>query len=61
MESATLWTRNELDQRLGERTQGPWRLRIDRSFQSLYVLALIDAQRHVLIRTAVFREDPNDE
>lgn len=61
MEAVTLWTRAELDQRLGDRAQGTWRLRIERPLQSLYVVSLADIGHRELIRTAVFRELPNNE
>ncbi len=61
VEAVTLWTRTELDQRLGDHAQGPWRLRIERPQPWLYQIALTDAAHNELIRTALFRELPSDE
>jgi type II secretory pathway pseudopilin PulG len=58
MEAASLWTREDLDRRLGDRAQGPWRLRIDRPVPTLYTLTLTDSLgRAELLRTAIFRPE----
>jgi type II secretory pathway pseudopilin PulG len=58
MDAVALWPREDLDRRLGERPQGPWRLRVDRPDPELYTLALVDsASGEELLRTAVFRPD----
>ena len=58
LDAAALWPRADLDQRLGERPQGPWLLRIDRPDPELYTLALVDsASGEELLRTALFRPD----
>lgn len=57
LDAASLWTRADLDRRLGERPQGPWRLRIDRPDAELYTLTLVDSAGAELLRTAVFRPD----
>lgn len=60
LEAVALWTRTDLDLRLGERPQGPWRLRIDRLTPTLYDLTLLDSTGgRVLLHTAVFRS-PRD-
>lgn len=58
MEAASLWPREDLDRRLGEREQGSWRLRIDRPVPTLYTLTLTDSLGNAeLIRTAIFRPE----
>lgn len=59
LEAVALWTRNDLDQRLGDRGQGPWILRIDRPLPELYTVTLSDSLRHVpLLSTSLFRPEP---
>ena len=60
VDAVTLWTRTELDQRLGERRQGSWWLRIDRPLPSLYTIVLTDSLRHELVRTSLYRRTPDD-
>jgi hypothetical protein len=55
MDAVTLWSRVELDQRLGERRQGSWWLRIDRATETLYVVTLADSLHRPILRTSVFR------
>jgi len=58
MNAAALWTREDLDRRLGNRPQGSWRLVIQRPSQELYDLALTDSTgEHVLLRTSLFRPE----
>lgn len=57
MDAVALWPRADLDRRLGERQQGPWRLRVDRPDPRLYTLSLRDSVGAELLRTAVFRPD----
>ena len=54
MEAVALWSAADLDRRLGERDQGPWRLRIQRSGAGLYDVRLSDSST-VLITTRLFR------
>ena len=61
MDAVTLWTRTDLDQRLGSRRQGRWWLRIDRPLPSLYTLVLADSQHRELIRTSLYRSPPDEE
>ncbi len=57
-EVVSLWPREDLDRRLGDRAQGPWRLRIDRPAPTLYVAILSDSASHrELLHTALFRPD----
>lgn len=54
--AVALWTREDLDQRLGARRQGPWWLRVERSTPSLYTVELSDTSGgRVLLRSALFR------
>lgn len=56
MDAATLWSVSELDQRLGTRAQGPFRMRIDRPVGSLYLISIIDTTTsEVLVRTSLHR------
>jgi type II secretory pathway pseudopilin PulG len=56
LDVVSLWTREDLDRRLGDRAQGPWRLRISRVQDSIYEVALSDsASGRVLIGTALYR------
>jgi len=59
--TATLWTRGDLDRRLGSRAQGAWKLHIEREGSTLYVLSLRDSTgRFELLRTSVFRKETVD-
>lgn len=57
LEAVALWTSEDLDRRLGERPQGPWRLRIDRTTPTLYTVTLADsaAPMRPLLRTVLYR------
>jgi type II secretory pathway pseudopilin PulG len=56
--AAALWTRADLDRRLGDRPQGPWRLEVQRPAQEVYDLTLRDSTgARVLLRTSLFRPD----
>ena len=58
LEAVALWPRSDLDQRLGDRRQGPWLLRIDRSAPELYVVTLSDSLGSApMLRTSLFRPD----
>ena len=57
--AVSLWTRNDLDQRLGDRRQGPWVLRIDRPHSELYIVTLSDTvRRSPILATSLFRPEP---
>lgn len=59
LDAVALWPREDLDQRLGERVQHPWRLRIDRPLPTLYVVTLSDSSgRDTLLATSLFRVEP---
>jgi hypothetical protein len=52
----TLWTRPQLDARLGNRRQGQWWLRIDRLAPGLYEVTLTDSlARAPILRTTMHR------
>lgn len=58
LEAVALWPREDLDQRLGERVQTPWRLRIDRPLPVLYAVTLADSSgRDTLLVTSLFRPE----
>jgi type II secretory pathway pseudopilin PulG len=58
MHAVALWTREDLDLRLGSRQQGPWRLSVQRPDPELYDVALTDsAGASVILRTSLFRPD----
>jgi hypothetical protein len=58
LQAVALWPREELEQRLGDRPQGPWRLEIQRPERELFVLALSDTlSSRVLLRTALYRPE----
>lgn len=59
LHAITLWTRDDLDRRLGERPQGVWRLRVQRPTQTLYEVVLVDsAATREILRTSLFRPEP---
>lgn len=56
--AAALWSRADLDRRLGDRPQGSWRLEVQRPAQEVYDLTLRDSTgTQVLLRTSLFRPD----
>jgi hypothetical protein len=63
--AVSLWTRHDLDRRLGERRQGPWRLRIERPVPTLYVVVLSDtafdgrSAHAARLTTSLFRPEPD--
>lgn len=59
MEAVALWTREDLDQRLGDRPQGNWRLRIGRPYPTIYTVVLTDSTgSRVLLSTSLYRPAP---
>jgi type II secretory pathway pseudopilin PulG len=59
LEAVALWTRTDLDQRLGERRQYPWILRIERPLPELYIVTLGDTLGgSPLLQTSLFRPEP---
>ncbi|MHB1329012.1 MAG: hypothetical protein ACYC2K_12510 [Gemmatimonadales bacterium] len=57
MHSVALWTRADLERRLGDRPQGSWRLHIDRLSEDRYFIRLSDSteRRNPLLETVLFR------
>lgn len=61
MDAVSLWPREDLDRRLGDRRQGPFILRIARPADELYTAALADSSTgRVLLATSLFRRDTAD-
>jgi type II secretory pathway pseudopilin PulG len=57
--SVALWTREDLDRRLGERGQGKWKLIVQRPTPTLYEVVLTDsAVTQEILRTTLFRPEP---
>ena len=53
----SLWPRDDLDRHLGERRQGPWRVRIDRPSPTIYAVSIADSTNGVtILKTALYRE-----
>jgi hypothetical protein len=58
-QAVALWTRDDLDRRLGERPQGDWKLLIQRPTPTLYEVVLTDsAVTRELLRTTLYRPEP---
>lgn len=55
LDAATLWSRTELEQRLGEREQGAMLLRIVRVSPALFDLTVADSTGVELLKTTVHR------
>ena len=55
LDVVALWTRDDLTRRLGDRRQGPWRLRIDAPVETWFQVALADSTGRVLLRTEFYR------
>ncbi|HEX2210519.1 MAG TPA: type II secretion system protein [Longimicrobium sp.] len=59
LHAVALWPREDLDRRLGQREQGPWKLIIQRPTPTLYEVVLTDsAVAHEILRTTLFRPEP---
>ena len=57
--AVALWTREDLDRRLGERPQGKWKLIVQRPASTLYEVVLTDsAVTHEVLRTTLYRPEP---
>ena len=62
LDAVALWPRADLDRHLGDRPEGPWRLRIARPAPTLYTVALTDsATGVVLLTTALYRAEAPDD
>lgn len=61
LEAVSLWTRDDLNRRLGRRAQGPFVLALRRPVPELYTAELADtATGRVLLSTSLFRPDTAD-
>lgn len=56
-DAVSLWSREDLDLRLGEREQGSYRLHIDRPLPTLYTVVVRDSLDRELLRTSLFRPE----
>ncbi|HEX2778577.1 MAG TPA: hypothetical protein VHM30_03690 [Gemmatimonadaceae bacterium] len=56
LDVVALWPREDLERHLGEREQGPWRMRVDREAPTLYLVVLSDSSgKRDLLRTMLYR------
>jgi type II secretory pathway pseudopilin PulG len=62
LHAVALWTREDLDRHLGDRSQGPWSMYTERVLPELYRVILSDTTRgRVVLQTELFRpEAPRD-
>jgi type II secretory pathway pseudopilin PulG len=59
LDAVALWPREDLDRHLGDRPEGPWRLRVDRPIPTLYLVGLTDStDTRMLLHTALYRPLP---
>jgi len=57
-DAVSLWPRSDLDRHLGDRAEGPWRLRVGRPIPTLYVVSLRDSTTdRTLFATSLFRSE----
>jgi prepilin-type N-terminal cleavage/methylation domain-containing protein len=57
-DAVALWPRADLDRHLGDRAQGPWRMRVERPTATLYVVTLADSSgRLTILETSLFRPE----
>lgn len=57
LDAVSLWSRTELDQRLGERPQGEMRMEIIRLTGVTYQVRLRSADERLLLATVLYRSD----
>jgi type II secretory pathway pseudopilin PulG len=58
LSTVALWPREDLDRHLGDRLQGRWVMRIDKTRAALYTITLSDTNPHRrLLATSLFRPD----
>jgi hypothetical protein len=60
LDAVSLWTRADLERHLGDRAEGPWRLRIDRPGHTLFTIVLRDSSGAELLSTSLFRADTSN-
>lgn len=57
-DAVALWPRSDLDRHLGDRSQGHWRLIVNRPLPTLYTVTLTDSTGgHTLLTTALYRAE----
>lgn len=57
-DAVALWPRGDLDRHLGDRGQGPWRMRVERPTPTLYVVILADSSSGLtILETSLFRPE----
>ncbi len=58
LDAAMLWSRRDLNQRLGDRRQGDWMMRIDRRWPDVYEITVLDSSAtRALLSTTVGRDE----
>ena len=58
LSAVSLWSGEDLDRHLGDRSQGVWMMRVDRPAPTLYVVALTDTATHrELLHTSLYRPE----
>lgn len=61
LDAVVLWPATDLDRRLGDRQQGPWRLKIDRPHPNAYRIEVADSTgARILLQTAVYRHSQHE-
>lgn len=61
LDAVVLWPAMDLDRRLGDRQQGPWRLRIHRPHPNAYRIEVADSTgARILLHTAVYRHSQHE-
>ncbi len=58
LDAVALWSRDDLDRHIGDRRQGPWRMRVERPLTTVYLVTLADSSgAATILQTALFRAD----
>lgn len=61
-DAVSLWPRTDLDRHLGDRAEGPWRLRVGRPTPTLYLVSLRDtATDRIIFATSLYRPEASNE
>lgn len=56
LDAVALWPRTDLDRHLGDRAQGPWRMRVDRPAPTVYTIAITDSTpAREILHTTLYR------
>lgn len=63
LQAVALWPRADLDRHLGNRSEGAWRMRVERPATTLYSVTLTDTLTgRVMLHTSLFRaEEPGND